>query len=76
MLVLTRKLHEAIQIGEEIEIKVVGIDGDQVRLGISAPRNIEIHRKEIFIEIKEENNRAAEVSTDLLKLIKKDTRKG
>ncbi|WP_182199663.1 carbon storage regulator CsrA [Paraliobacillus salinarum] len=72
MLVLTRKLHEAIQIGEDIEIKVVGIDGDQIRLGISAPKHIEIHRKEIYIEIQEENNRAADISTDLLKFLKKD----
>ncbi|MFB1049910.1 carbon storage regulator CsrA [Paraliobacillus sp. JSM ZJ581] len=72
MLVLTRKLHEAIQIGEDIEIKVVGIDGDQIKLGISAPTHIDIHRKEIYLEIQEENNRAADISTDLLKLLKKD----
>ncbi|GAA5415664.1 translational regulator CsrA [Paraliobacillus ryukyuensis] len=72
MLVLTRKLNETIQIGEDIEIKVVDIDGDQIKLGISAPKHIEIHRKEIYLAIQEENSRAASVSNDLLKILKKD----
>lgn len=58
MLVLTRKLKESIMIGEEIEVVILAIDGDQVKLGISAPNNIEIHRKEIYLSIQEENNNA------------------
>lgn len=69
MLVLTRKLNESIQIGDDIEIKVLGIEGDQIKLGIAAPKSVEIHRKEIYIDIQEQNNAAANLSTDLLGLI-------
>jgi carbon storage regulator len=75
MLVLTRKLQEAIKIGNDIEITVLAVEGDQVKLGISAPRNIEIHRKEIFISIQVENNNAANTSLNKLQQllkIKKD----
>ncbi|AZB44535.1 carbon storage regulator [Bacillus sp. FJAT-42376] len=71
MLVLTRKLNEAIQIGEDIEITVVSIQDGQVKLGINAPKNIDIHRKEIYLSIQEENSSAASVSIDLLKNLKK-----
>jgi len=59
MLVLTRKLKEAIQIGDDIEITVLAIQGDQVKLGIEAPRSIPVHREEVYKEILEENRRAA-----------------
>jgi carbon storage regulator len=75
MLVLTRKLQESIKIGNDIEITVLAIEGDQIKLGISAPKNIEIHRKEIFISIQEENNKAAQSSIDSINqlfMIKKD----
>ncbi|WP_096190271.1 carbon storage regulator CsrA [Evansella halocellulosilytica] len=67
MLVLTRKLNEAIKIGDDIEVKVIGVDGDQVKLGINAPKNIDIHRKEIYLAIQEENNAASKSSANLLK---------
>ncbi len=66
MLVLTRKLNESIKIGDDIEITVLGIDGEQIKLGITAPRHIDIHRKEIYVAIQEENNNASTGSTDLL----------
>lgn len=72
MLVLTRKLNEAIQIGDEIEIKVLSIEGDQIKLGIAAPKAVEIHRKEIYMDIQEQNNEAANVSVNLLKLLNKN----
>lgn len=72
MLVLTRKLNEAIQIGDDIEIKVLSIEGDQIKLGIAAPKFVEIHRKEIYIDIQEQNNEAASVSVDLLKILNKN----
>ncbi|KOR93083.1 carbon storage regulator CsrA [Geobacillus stearothermophilus] len=60
MLVLTRKLKEAIQIGDDIEITVLAIQGDQVKLGINAPKHIDIHRKEVYLAIQAENSAAAE----------------
>lgn len=60
MLVLTRKINESIQIGEDIEIKVLAIDGEQIKIGIEAPKNVEIHRKEVYLAIKEENSLAAQ----------------
>ncbi|MFD2615837.1 carbon storage regulator CsrA [Terrilactibacillus laevilacticus] len=72
MLVLTRKLGEAIKIGDHIEIKIVAIDGDQIKLGIEAPKDVDIYRKEVFDAILEENNLAAQttVPNDLIKMIK------
>ncbi|GAF67099.1 carbon storage regulator CsrA [Alkalihalobacillus trypoxylicola] len=68
MLVLTRKTNEAITIGEDIEITILSIHGDQVKIGINAPKKIDIHRKEVFIAIKEENHEAVKtVSLDSLK---------
>jgi carbon storage regulator len=67
MLVLTRKLNQAIKIGDNIEIKILAIDGEQIKIGIDAPKNIEIHRKELYIAIQEENNQAGNTSFDLLK---------
>jgi carbon storage regulator len=75
MLVLTRKLQEAIKIGNDIELTVLSIEGDQVKLGISAPKQVEIHRKEVFLSIQEENNKAAQttlVNFERLKNLKKD----
>lgn len=59
MLVLTRKIDESIMIGDDVKITVVGVRGDQVKLGIEAPRHIPVHREEIYREIQEENRRAA-----------------
>ena len=59
MLVLSRKKDQAIMLGDNIEITVIEIQGDQVRIGINAPKNVSIYRKELFIEIQEENKKAA-----------------
>lgn len=70
MLVLTRKKNESIQIGKDIEIKVIGIEGDQVKIGIQAPNSVEIFRKEIYVDIEKQNSEAANVSLDVLELLK------
>ncbi|MBH0173828.1 carbon storage regulator CsrA [Fictibacillus sp. 23RED33] len=70
MLVLSRRLQEAIKIGNDIEITVLTIEGDQVKLGISAPKNIEILRKEIYLTIQEENNQAVLTSLNTINQIK------
>lgn len=66
MLVLSRKLQESIMIGDEIEITVLAIDGEQIKLGINAPKRVDIHRKEIYLSIQEENNNAISTETNLL----------
>jgi len=65
MLILTRKKDESIMIGDNIEIIVTGIEEGKVKLGIKAPKNIDIHRKEIYEEIRKENKEAASGKVDL-----------
>ena len=56
MLVLTRRVGESIIIQDDIEITALGIKGNQIRLGISAPLNVSVHREEIYNRIQAENN--------------------
>lgn len=70
MLVLTRKKNEAIVINDDIEITIVDIQNDQIRIGISAPKNVPVYRKEIYVQMTEENKKAAKsgkISLDELK---------
>lgn len=62
MLVLTRKKEQSIVINDNIEITIIDIQGDQVRVGINAPKSVSIYRKEIFLEIQEENKKASEIN--------------
>ena len=62
MLVLSRKLNQAIMIGDNVRIVVVSVDRDQVKLGIDAPREIPVHRSEVFEEIQRANREAAGIS--------------
>lgn len=64
MLVLARKVGQSIVINDNVEILVIEVRGDQVRLGIEAPRTIPVHRKELLEQIKAENVRAA-ADTDI-----------
>lgn len=70
MLALSRKKDEAIVINDDIEIKVIEIKGDQVKIGISAPKSVPIYRKEVYVQIQEANKAAANsVAADILKNI-------
>src|SRR5687768_12628458 len=64
MLVLSRQRDETIMIGDDIEVTVVDIRGDKVRLGITAPREISVHRKEVYEAIRRENRAAAQVKPE------------
>ncbi len=64
MLVLSRQRDETIMIGDNIEVTVVDIRGDKVRLGINAPREISVHRKEVYDAIRRENRAAAQVKPE------------
>ena len=58
MLALARKVNESIMIGNDIEITVLEIKGDQIKLGVKAPKSVPIYRKELYVQIKEENKQA------------------
>ena len=62
MLALSRKVNESIMIGHDIEITVLEIKGEQVKIGINAPKSVPLYRKEIYVQIQEANKEA--VSTD------------
>jgi len=59
MLVLSRKKGQSIMLGDNIELTIIEIQGDQVRIGINAPKAVQVYRKELFLEIQEENKKAA-----------------
>ena len=61
MLVLTRKVNQSIVIGDDIEVVVLEVRGEQIRLGIKAPRDVVVHRKEIYEQIQEENQAASTI---------------
>jgi carbon storage regulator len=60
MLVLTRKSNQSIMIGDDIEVSVLSIMGEKVRIGIQAPRDIPVFRKEVYLEIQQERNGSVE----------------
>ena len=68
MLALARKSNESIMLGNDIEITVLEIKGDQVKLGIKAPKSVPIYRKEIYLQIQEENRQSVrEVDVEAVK---------
>jgi carbon storage regulator len=60
MLILSRKVNEKIMIGDDISVSIIEIRGDQIRLGVEAPKTVKVYRQEVFDAIKAENKAAAE----------------
>ncbi len=76
MLVLSRHRDETIIIGDDIELTVVDIRGDKVRLGIKAPSHIPVHRKEVYEAIRRENEQAAKLTGEQLETVRSPVRSG
>jgi carbon storage regulator len=66
MLILARRIGESIMVGDQVEISVVDIKGDQVKLGIKAPSQVKVYRREVYAAIQEENRAAAAASPQTL----------
>ena len=60
MLILSRKINEKVMIGDDITVSIIEVRGDQVRIGVDAPKNVKVFRREVFDAIKAENKAAAE----------------
>lgn len=65
MLALARKINQSVMIGSDIEITLLEIKGDQVKIGINAPKSVPIYRKEIYMQIQDENKKASEGEIDV-----------
>jgi len=76
MLILARKLNETILIGEDIKITVVEIQGDKVKLGIEAPREMPVLREELYKAVREENRQAVVSSRGVEELVRKVSKEG
>ncbi len=62
MLILTRRVGETVMVGDEITVTVLGVKGNQVRIGVNAPRDVAVHREEIYDRIKREEDVVAETA--------------
>jgi carbon storage regulator len=69
LLILTRKIGETVAIGDEVKVQVVEVKGRQVRLGITAPASLAVHREEVFQRIQEQNRRSTEISLNDLEVL-------
>jgi len=58
MLILTRRVGETLMVGDDVTVTVLGVKGNQVRIGVNAPRDVAVHREEIYERIKQEQNEA------------------
>jgi len=73
MLILSRKPGESIMIGDNIEIRIVEVNGKQVKFAIDAPRDISVYRQEVYTKIRDENRQALQVDQSELKQLAKKT---
>lgn len=71
MLVLSRKKDESIMIGDQIELKILSVEGDQVKLGIVAPKNVKVFRSEVYESIQQQNIESLNISKTLLEQFSK-----
>lgn len=71
MLVLSRKKDESIMIGDRIELKILSVDGDQVKVGIVAPKNVKVYRSEVYESIQHQNKESLNISKSFLEHISK-----
>lgn len=71
MLALSRKKDEAIVINNDIEVTIIEVKGDQVKLGITAPKSVPVYRKEVYLQIQEANHAAANETTQAMEALKK-----
>ncbi len=75
MLILSRKTDQQIKIGEDITITIIDIKGDQVKIGVEAPKMVKVFRQEVFNAIKNENTAASTVNNDVVDTISKILKK-
>lgn len=68
MLALSRKINESVMIGNDIEITILDIKGDQIKLGINAPKSVPVYRKELYIQIQQSNKESMESENNLKNL--------
>ena len=68
MLILSRKINEKIMIGDDISISIIEVRGDQVRIGVDAPKNVKVYRQEVYDAIKAENKAASESNVKIPKI--------
>jgi len=69
MLILTRRVGETVMIGNEVTVTVLGVKGNQVRIGVNAPKDVPVHREEIFERIKREQDLDSRAETPVAKMV-------
>ena len=69
MLILTRRVGETVMIGNDVTVTVLGVKGNQVRIGVNAPKDIAVHREEIYERIKREQDHDGNVGTTAAKIV-------
>lgn len=71
MLILSRKTDQQIKIGDDITITIIEVRGEQVKIGVEAPKSVKVFRQEVFSAIKSENNAASDVNTESISALSK-----